>query len=397
MNITKEGKVIPRSKQTAVKDIPLGKKEISDTQNQKINQVQGENLKGVNGVSNHGSMVTNDVHQTMVEHKTDIVIKADSHTEPGPGPELKPKTKSNDTTQTSTLPQPQTQVTPTTITISGEVFLDKLPPQIELSNQMYSKVNTGLGFQTYRSVMVANQLCGVCGDKDEDDHEDLLIHNPCKHWSHIGCVINKGERKPCPICNPKNRPIDYGQNENYTSKLELRNGKIGYTTPLNSSYKQTKMSEIFEKIGPDRRLNFGGNIDGFMSNPYVSVDDYFSSGKNIIDIQRLTGVTTVFELEKKGLGFAHICNKKFSVDVDIMMGLGIDRSYFREKLKSKLWPLPQIKLKGKNVLMTVHPLEYMDRKGFKREDFMKLGWTSKRTFIEDGSSVELAEYVFRGR
>jgi hypothetical protein len=279
------------------------------------------------------------------------------------------------------------------LTIHGEVFLNKSPPRIELSGQIYSKVDTGLGFGTHRSVITPNLLCGHCMSKDEGSH-DIMIHSTCRHWSHLNCIKKKqNDSYVCPICRPVNRPIDNGQSEFYTNNLELLNGRVGYTTPINSAYKQTKMSKIMEKIGPDRRLNFEGDIEAFMINVDVCIDDYFCSGKNVLDLQRLTGVTTVFELEKKGLGFRHICNKSFMLNTDIMKSFGIDRHYIRSKFKT--WPLPQIKVKGKDLLMNVHPLEYMDRKGFSKEDFIALGWNNKGSFVTDGTNKELADYVFR--
>ena len=290
---------------------------------------------------------------------------------------------------------------PKVIISRGIAFWDVDPPKVFLESSILveennkSYVDTGLGFKTLRSVTIDNEVCYVCKSNDTEGSA-IVIFSPCKHWSHAKC--HKGV---CPSCKPSKRAINVGQSPAYTKIQENSHGKTGFE--VDNIYKNQKKQGIVDRIsedyGKNKGLNFKGDSKAFLRDNTIDLDDYMNAGKDIHDIIRLTGVSTLYELESKGLDFYFICDKNFIKDVNIMIKFGINRDYIMSKYRKRndeVWQRPEICInkKGENVRVAIHPIEYMFRRGFTKSDFISLGWSSVNV-ITDGISKDLRDEIFR--
>lgn len=296
-------------------------------------------------------------------------------------------------------PTPKVEETSKIIIINGEAFLNEEPPKVHLkSDNSVLLVDTGLGFRTQRSLVISGERCSICMMED-DNKKTVTIFAPCKHWAHFHC-LKKHSIDNCNTCFPKNRPIDMGQSSTYTRSLENEFGEVGFTTSFipQDKGKVGIITKFDENIGRDKGLNFKANINEFMKDPDVTLKSYQAAGKTMSDVRRLTGISTRYDMEQKGLDFYLVCDKKFMVSCEIMKNeFSIDRSYVIKKCKERTWPFPSILVKdpesGDQLKKVIHPLELMYRRGFNKRDFLFLGWNEKN-FIEDGGPKVIRDKIF---
>ena len=300
------------------------------------------------------------------------------------------------------------------IIINGEKFLDYFPEETEESseenNQINSVIDTGSASYSASSqkfLAYHNQNCALCNLSNLA--EKIIARFPCGHWSHIQCLTNSqkivNQNSICPSCSVNT--LDVGNDPHKSIKMQIQNGKqMGIYDPdqehdllvkknqKNKTLVQKVIQPIKENI-IDQDLNFKGVQNDFLLSE-KTIRDYFTKEKNISDFVSLTGVRTREILEKKGLTY-DLITKKFFISAENLLHFGIDRQYIMSKIS--VWNLPVVNLviQGNEKLTRIHPVDYMYRRGFTKDDFIKLGWINEQIMMGDAVDKLVIEKIFENQ